>query len=328
MVKNSSMEDKIYDIAERFEYSPYMIEQIMKNFPNDYLAAIKSFAMPPRETIRVNTLKITPKELKIRLEKKGFRLIPTPWLDYAFHVDSVDAPHSLGATHEYLKGLYYIQSLGSMIPVHLLYPEPEDQVLDMCAAPGSKTSQIALHYMKNQGNLIAIDIKPSRVQSLISNLHRMGITNTIAFPYDTGRVFTQHLGKFRPNKILLDAPCSGSGIIRVDPSVRRTKNDNQILRLQQKQKELLRAGLKMLQPGGTMVYSTCSFYYQENEQVVAEVLGEMDNIEIIEPHEDIGLPGFSSIGDLDFGYDLVKTRRLTPHLHDTDAFFICLLQKK
>ncbi|TFH29935.1 MAG: RsmB/NOP family class I SAM-dependent RNA methyltransferase [Promethearchaeota archaeon] len=305
-----------------------MIEQIMINFPNDYIAAIKSFGLPPRETIRVNTLKITPEDLKVRLEKKGFQLSLTPWLDYAFHVDSTNARHSLGATHEYLKGLYYIQSLGSMIPAHLLYPRPGDQVIDMCAAPGSKTSQMALQYMENQGNLLAIDIKESRIQSLISNLHRMNVTNTIAIPYDASRVFTQHLGKFQPNKILLDAPCSGSGIIRLDPSVKRTKNDNQIIRLQQKQKELLKAGLKLLQPGGTLVYSTCSFFYQENEMVVAEVLGDMENVEIIEPQEDIGLPGFSSIGDLDFGYDLVKTRRLTPHLHDTDAFFLCILHKK
>ena len=116
--------DKILALAERFEYSPFMVKQIMKNFPQDYVTVLKAFAQPAPETIRINTLKITPKELKARLEAKGFKLTPVDWLDYAIHVDSSQSRHTLGATHEYLKGLYYIQSLGSMIPVHLFYPKP------------------------------------------------------------------------------------------------------------------------------------------------------------------------------------------------------------
>lgn len=320
------MEDKIYALAERYEYTPYMIEQIIKNFPEDYVAVLKAFEQPAPETIRVNTLKIEPEALKSRLENKGFKLTQSQWLDYAYNVDSTQASLSLGATHEYLKGLYYIQSLGSMIPVHILYPKPGDQVLDMCAAPGSKTTQIA-QYMQNQGELLAIDIKNSRINSLISNIRRMNVTNAMVFPYDASKVFIQQLGKFRPNKILLDAPCTGSGIVRVDPFVKRVKNDTQIMRMKQKQKDLLSAGLKLLQPGGSLVYSTCSFHYQENEMVVAEVLADHENVEIVEPQEEIGLPGFNQVGEFEFGYDLLKSRRLTPNLHDCDAFFFCLLQK-
>ncbi|MCF2142015.1 MAG: RsmB/NOP family class I SAM-dependent RNA methyltransferase [Candidatus Lokiarchaeota archaeon] len=318
--------NKILTLAERFEYSPFMIRQIMKNFPNDHIAALKAFAQPAPETIRVNTLKISPEELKTRLEEKGFKLTPVEWLDYAFHVDSTHTHHTLGATHEYLKGFYYLQSLGSMIPVHLLYPKPGDQILDMCAAPGSKTTQIA-QYMQNQGQIIAIDIKKSRINSLISNIRRMDVRNAIIFPFDATQLYIQHLGKFRPNKILLDAPCTGSGILRHDPSIKRMKNDSKIHRLRQQQKKLLKAGLKLLPKGGTLVYSTCSFHYQENEMVVAEVLKEVKNVEIIEPQENIGLPGFSQIDDMEFGYNLLKSRRLTPHLHNCDAFFYCILQK-
>ena len=109
--------DKILELAERYNYAPFMIKQIMINFPDEHLAVINAFSRQPRETIRVNTLKITPEKLKILLEKKGFRIKPTQF-DYAFQVDSSQSRIGVGNTHEYLQGFYYMQSLASMIPVH------------------------------------------------------------------------------------------------------------------------------------------------------------------------------------------------------------------
>ncbi|MCK5346686.1 MAG: RsmB/NOP family class I SAM-dependent RNA methyltransferase, partial [Candidatus Heimdallarchaeota archaeon] len=271
---------------------------------------------------------ITPKRLRDLLTPKGFKLSPTEWVDYGFDVDTSESRLSLGATHEYLKGYYYLQSLGSMVPVQMLYPEPEDRVVDMCAAPGSKTTQIG-QFMKQQGTLVAVDVKPSRMKALTSNIRRCGITNAITFPADATQLKEPFKSIFKPNKILLDAPCSGSGIIRVDPTLKRMKNDANIKRLTRIQKHLLKTGLELLEPGGLLLYSTCSFFYQENEQVVAETmqLPTMNNIEIVEPAEDIGLPGFDHVGNLEFGYELLKTRRLFPNIHDTDAFFYCLLRK-
>ncbi|UYP47378.1 Ribosomal RNA small subunit methyltransferase F [Candidatus Lokiarchaeum ossiferum] len=322
-----SESDKIRQLAEDYAYSPFMMEQIMINFPDDYMGVIRAFNKPDVDTIRVNTLKSNPQEVKTLLEAKGFHLRPTKWVDYAFHVDSSDAQYRLGATHEYLKGKYYIQSLASMIPVHFLFPQPGDNILDMCAAPGSKTTQIA-QIMEQKGTLVAVDAKPSRLRALTSNVKRCGIKNCIIFPFDSTQLNSNNLASFVPNKILLDAPCSGSGIIRGDPNLKKVKNDKDIKRLSQIQKRLLKTGLDLLPSGGYLMYSTCSFHYQENEQVVSETISQRKDIDIIEPFEDIGMPGHEHIGDMEFGYDLIKSRRLYPNLHDTDAFFLCLMKKK
>ena len=319
--------DRIRQLAEDYAYSPFMMEQLMINYPDDYMGIIRAFAKPDISTIRVNTLKTTPKELRSMLEKKGFNLRPTKWIDYAFHVDSSDAYYKLGATHEYLKGHYYNQSLASMIPVHLLLPQPGDQILDMCAAPGSKTTQIG-QILEQNGTIVAVDAKPSRIRSLTSNIKRCGIKNCVIFPFDSTQLNVNNLASFKPNKILLDAPCSGSGIIRGEPNLKKVKNDKEIKRLSQIQKRLLKSGLDLLPSGGFLMYSTCSFHYQENEQVVSEVISLRNDVEIVEPYEDIGIPGHEHIGSMEFGYDLIKSRRLYPNLHDTDAFFMCLMKKK
>ena len=232
----------------------------------------------------------------------------------------------IGATHEYLEGHYYLQSLASMIPPQMLYPGKKDHVLDMCAAPGSKTTQMG-QLMQQGGIIVATDVKESRLKSLNSNIRRCGLYNCLTFAHDA-RKLKSKLGSFLPTKILLDAPCSGSGIIRIDPSPKRTKDDSDIKRLSSMQKDLLKAGLDILPPGGRLMYSTCSFHYQENEQVIAETVLSRQDVEVIEPEENIGLPGLERIGNLEFGYELLKTRRLFPNLHDTDAFFMCLIEKK
>ncbi len=318
--------DEFKKIAHETGYTPFMISQMHKVFQEDFQAVLHAFGKPAISTIRVNTLKTTPEEIKAKLEHKGFLVRPTPWIDYAYHINAIDSNLQIGATHEYLEGFYYLQSLGSMVPAHLLYPAPNDKVLDMCAAPGSKTTQMG-QMMKQQGTIVAVDVKKTRLGSLNFNLRRCGIYNCITFPYDS-RQLKSKLTTYHPNKILLDAPCSGSGIIRVDPSPKRMKDDSHLKRLAATQKELLRTGLDLLSPGGKLMYSTCSFHYQENEQVIAEVLSKRKDVEIIEPSQDIGLPGLEQVDNLDFGYEMLKTRRLYPNLHDSDAFFMCLLEKQ
>ena len=261
----------IKSIEEEYNYSPFMIRELIANYPSDYLEVIQAFEKPPIKSIRVNLLKTTPEEVKTALESKDFQLTPTEWLPYAFHVLKSNAQFELGATHEYLRGWYYIQSYASMIPVHILYPEPKDIVLDMCAAPGSKTTQIA-QYMQNKGTLVAVDESKDRLNALIANMKRCGCYNSIAFPFDGRNVKKLETMGFQPNKILLDAPCTGAGIIRTDPTRKYSRDLTDVKDAAIRQKQLLRAGLELLAPQGTLVYSTCSFHYQENEQVVAEVV--------------------------------------------------------
>ena len=152
-------------------------------------------------------------------------------------------------------------------------------------------------------------------------------SNAIIFPHDASQLKKYLSPIFKPNKILLDAPCSSSGIIRNDPTQKRVKDDSTIKELSRIQNDLLRTGLELLDTGGFLMYSTCSFHYQENEQVVAEVLKRFKDVEIVPPYEDIGLPAFNKIGRYEFGDEMLNARRLDPHEHDTDAFFMCLLKK-
>lgn len=318
--------DEIKQLSYETGFSPFMISELSKIYQQDYKAVIHAFGKPPLTTIRVNTMKTTPEELQTRLEAKGFIVSSTKWIDYAFYINSMDANLQIGATHEYLEGHYYLQSLASMVPAHMLYPTSQDKTLDMCAAPGSKTTQMG-QLMQNESIMVATDIKQSRIDALNFNLRRCGIYNCITFPSDARQLKSKLVG-FRPTKILLDAPCSGSGIIRIDPTPKHTKDDSNIRRLANIQKELLNAGLDLLASGGKLMYSTCSFHYQENEQVIAETVLSRDDVHIIEPEQNIGLPGLEKVGNLDFGFEMLKTRRLYPNLHDTDAFFMCLIEKK
>jgi NOL1/NOP2/sun family putative RNA methylase len=328
--KQSDFDEKeIEQLAEMYQYSPFMIREIMVNFPGEYRDLLNAFERPVAPTIRVNTLKATPQQVEKALFKKGFKLNPISWFDYAYEVTSSDNNLQLGATHEYLFGWYYLQNIASMVPVHVLFPEPGDIVLDMCAAPGSKTTQIA-QYMKNKGVLIATELKHTRLRTLMSNLRRCGVQNAITFPYDAVDVKKFTSMGVRPNKILLDAPCTGSGIIRTDPTRKRSRSVNDLKTMSELQKTMLKAGLELLAPGGLLVYSTCSFHYQENEAVVADALKKVKGIQLIAPTLDLGLHGFSSIDGHEFGIEMLNCRRLSPlhpNEYSPDAFFYCVFQK-
>ncbi|WP_456418741.1 NOL1/NOP2/sun family putative RNA methylase [Methanocaldococcus infernus] len=224
--------------------------------------------------IRVNTLKISPSALKERLEKKGVKLEKT-FLDYAFRV--IESPFSIGATPEYLFGYYMPQSLSSMIPPIALNPSPKDRILDMCAAPGGKTTHLA-QLMGNEGTILAVEISKERVKALKSNINRMNILNTIIINKDM-RKYKEYLMKKKIlfDKILLDAPCSGN-IIK-DKNRKVDEKDIEYCSL--RQKELLNIGLDLLKPGGELVYSTCSMEEKENEEVIEHVLKSRDDIKLI-----------------------------------------------
>ncbi len=320
--------EKISQLSQDYGYSKFMIKELMVNFPKDYMGVIRAFDKPPLTTIRTNTLRISPEELKTRLEDKGFSLRETKWIDYGFIVNSEKSDFSIGATHEYLLGYYYIQDFASMIPVHLLAPQPGDNVLDMCAAPGGKTTHMG-QLMEGKGTIIATDINESRIKSLISNVNRCGLENCVIFPWDGRKLSRVPRVKNWPNKILLDAPCTGSGVIRKDPSRKTSRDIDDIKQMSEIQKQLLKSALSIVKPGGLVMYSTCSFHYRENEQVVAECVADFNNVYIVEPYvKDMGLPGLIEAENREFGYDMLKTRRLYPNLHDSDAFFYCLMEKK
>jgi NOL1/NOP2/sun family putative RNA methylase len=272
-------------------------------------------------SIKVNTLKISQETLYEKLTNKGFQLEVNPFIPDAFYV--YKEPFSIGATTEYLLGYYYIQGVASMIPSILLNASPSDIVVDMCAAPGGKTIQLA-QSMNNEGVLFALDLSRDRMKSLRSNLARCGIKNVIAIRMDAVNLTQLKIRGI--SKILLDAPCSGSGLIPSDPTRKMSRNYEDVEICSTKQMELMTAALNTLETGGELVYSTCSIEPEENEYILDAALQQF-GVEIIDLGLNIGEPGYTSAFGRTLAPALEKARRFYPYLHNTEGFFVCKLRK-
>lgn len=189
-------------------------------------------------TIRTNTLKTKRKDLAKTLIQRGVNLDPVAeWSKVGLKIYDSNVP--IGATPEYLAGHYILQSASSFLPVAALAPQPGERVLDMAAAPGGKTTYIA-QLMKNTGVLVANDPKKERLKSLYANLHRLGVNNTVVVNYD-GRKMPHIFQKF--DRCLLDAPCTGLGVISREPQIKVQRTQDDVKRLSHLQKELIKAAI-------------------------------------------------------------------------------------
>ena len=270
----------------------------------------------PKLYIRTNTLKITTKDLKERLVAKGFELEDTILEDVlAVKKESFRT----GATTEYLLGYYYIQDLSSCLAVDALDIREDQTILDMASAPGGKTTYIS-QKMKNTGNLIALETNSRRIRALLFNLRRCGIINTCVFNMDAIRAMDLNI---QFDRVILDAPCSCEGIIAKDRSRKTNHKPEDIEFCATRQSALIETAVRVIKPGGLLVYSTCSFAPEENEIIVNFLLQKM-NLEI-EPTS-YGSEGLSSFGPLHFDPTLKNTRRYYPHIHDTLGFYIAKLR--
>lgn len=274
--------------------------------------------------IRTNTLKTTRKTLMEALGKRGAVVETIDWSKVAIKVTESSIP--IGATPEYLSGHYMLQSAASMNPVLALAPQPNERVLDMSAAPGGKTSYIA-QMMKNSGLIIANDLKPQRQKATVANLHRLGVKNSVVCCYD-GRTIPKIMKGF--DRVLLDAPCSGLGVISRDQSVKIQRTLKDVQRIAHLQKELLCAAVDAVDmkssTGGIVVYSTCSISVEENEQVVQYILNKRF-VRLIDTGLTVGKPGFTRYQERRFHASLSLTRRFYPHVHNMDGFFVAKFQK-
>lgn len=262
-----------------------------------------------KPALRVNTLKINEEELVKRLKNNGVKLEKVPWLKNAYFYKSKFA---LSSTPEYLQGYYYLQDAASQIPVMVLDPKPGETVLDMAAAPGGKTTQMS-QMMKNEGVIIALDIKSDRLKSLENNIERMGCKNIIVYNKDANYASDLNM-KF--DKVLLDAPCSGNFCIDSEWfSKRKIEDFNEKAFIQRK---ILQSGVRVLKTGGTIVYSTCSLEKEENEKVIDWAISTL-GVELIEMKLDIGDAGLEETTSI--------TRRLWPNKTMTQGFFVAKMMK-
>ncbi|GKZ40152.1 rRNA (cytosine-C5-)-methyltransferase nop2, partial [Aspergillus brasiliensis] len=235
----------------------------------------------------------------------------------------------IGATPEYLAGHYIIQAASSFLPVMALAPQPNERVLDMASAPGGKTTYISA-LMRNTGCVIANDASKPRAKGLIGNIHRLGCKNTIVTNMDARTAFPKAMGGF--DRVLLDAPCTGTGVISKDPGVKTSKNERDFLAIPHMQRQLLLAAIDSVdhasKTGGYIVYSTCSVTVEENEAVVQYVLRKRPNVKLVDTGlGDFGSPGMTSYMGKHFDPKMTLTRRYFPHRENVDGFFVCKLKK-
>ncbi len=300
------------ELAKKYGYLPYMIERYFA-MDIDVIALLEAFEKKPLKGIRCNTLKSGCSSLKKRLEGRGFKLSQVAW-STGFWV--LREPYSITSTPEYLNGLFFVQDPASMLPPQVLDPKPFERVADLASAPGGKLTHLS-QLMDNLGTIYAFEKRGDRIPSLIANVQRMGVKNAIILHEDAANVV-----KYGPfDKILLDAPCTGEGVIAKDPSRKRSRSPKDLLFMHKLQSFLLRRALMALKVGGRLVYSTCSIAVEENEAVIATVM------DIARPLDSgPGSPGITQYFELSFDF-ASKCRRLWPHIHSTEGFFICLLER-
>jgi len=277
----------------------------------------------PRNFIRCNTLKISAEELLDLLSKRWKVEQPYPKHPEIILVNQTLQPGELGNAIEHILGYYYIQEISSMMSALALDSKPGDFVLDLCASPGSKTTQIAAQ-MQNQGTLLANDLKMDRIRILASNLEKAGVTNSIVTRNDAISL-SSRLSKsgFKFDKILLDAPCSGEGTLRSSPKTFLMWNERVVGKLSRMQKKLLAFALKCLKVGGTLVYSTCTHASEENEEVIDFALKNFP-VRI----EEIKLPlkfrpGIAEWYGDSYNKEVAKACRIYPQDNDSEGFFVC-----
>ena len=283
----------------------------------DWGEHIKPSFTPP-QAIRINTLK-TQKDTVKNLKEEGFILKKHSSVQQGYTYTS---EKSISSTPEYLSGRIYRQGIASQLPAEILNPSEKSTILDMCAAPGSKTTQLAA-YTKNKANIISLEKNNNKINTLRSNLDRCGVTNVVLHRKDAR--YADDLQQTY-DYVLLDPPCSGNYAQDEDFFSKRTLEG--VKTRIKPQRKLLEAAYYVLKPGGVLVYSTCSLEPEENEHQIEWFTNTYKDMKIRPIHKDIGSSGYTDIEGKQMKKSLSKTKRLWPHKDNTEGFYIAKLQKQ
>ena len=312
---------RLPDLSPRREALLAHLETILPN-PGQRRDFRSHMLEPPPACVRLNSL--MPQYDLMRSHMQGFGEA-VPWCADAFVLPS--SPQTgVGKSLEFALGCLYIQAKATTLAVEALAPEPGERVLDLAAAPGGKASQIAAR-MNNTGLLVANEPSSRRLSSLVGNLDRCLVHNAI-FTKATGSLLARYFHNFF-DRVLLDAPCSGDGILRKDQTVLEYWSVEDAIHKSGEQLGLLRAAFHMLRPGGVLVYSTCSLSTEENERVLLGLLrtyGESVEIMAIDGVE-LAPPLPRPVAD-NYPSEFGRVMRIWPHLHETEGAFVAKLTKR
>ncbi|OQC50754.1 MAG: tRNA (cytosine(48)-C(5))-methyltransferase [Euryarchaeota archaeon ADurb.Bin023] len=313
---------KLSDIAREYGYNFDNLKRYNEMFGDKLPKFLESNEKENKDSIRVNTIKISKNELFTRLIEKGFVLNDIN--DFGFIIE--ESKFSISSTVENLLGYFYIQGVAEMTVSPILSPNKNDFVIDMCAAPGGKTTHLS-SIMENEGLIYAFDINKRRLSALKNNISRLGCLNIAVFNL-SGEEITKINDK--PDKILLDAPCTGSGIIRKDSLRKSIRTIHDVIFLSEIQKKLLKSAIDSLKENGTILYTTCSLEPEENEFVIQWALDNF-NIKLLKIDSNInGVPlenGFTEIFGRKLSDEISLCKRTLPHIHDTNGLFIAKITK-
>ncbi len=310
-------DDPIAFLSIYYSYPYWLVEKWANDYGLSFTEGLLSSSFSNRSiTVRPNTTRISLLEWERLLDDLHIPFKTGAWVPTAYYLSRVG---DIGTNEYFRKGLFSVQGESSMLAAQMLSPKPEQCILDACSAPGGKSAYIA-EMMGDKGKVIAWDIHPHRVRLVEENKKRLGLQSIIP-EEQNAEVIRKDLVR-KMDGVLVDAPCTGLGVIHKKPDIKYRKTPNEISELSKLQSRILQTCSQYVKPGGTLVYSTCTITKEENEEVVDNFLQENQDF-YLNPLQDRHFPP---------GFDLSRAAKgsiqLLPHLDGMDGFFIVVLKRK
>ncbi|MCC0639285.1 MULTISPECIES: 16S rRNA (cytosine(967)-C(5))-methyltransferase RsmB [unclassified Clostridioides] len=304
-------EDSVKYLSIKYSYNSWIIKNWIENFGQEFTEdLLEANNEKPSIYIRTNTLKISREELIEKLNEKGIMCLKVPMVEEAIKVEKLK---NIENNELFKAGLFTIQDISSMIVGKVINPKEDSLILDVCSAPGGKSTHLAT-LMNNTGQVIARDIFEHKLKLIKATVNRLGLKNVCVEGFDASEIDENSINKF--DYVLADVPCSGLGIIRRKPEI-KYKKEEELEDITSIQKKILENASKYVKIGGTLVYSTCTVQDMENINIITSFIEEYNNFELI-PIDTINV----DLDNQDKGY-----LKIYPNIHGIDGFFIAKLKR-